>query len=58
MTIGGIAIPAAFAGLAPEFVGLYQINVVVPSGITPGANVPLVVSQDGAASVAVTVAIQ
>lgn len=58
VTIGGISVPAAFAGLAPEFVGAYQVNVTVPSGIEPGPGVPLIVSSGGASSVPVTVAIQ
>ena len=57
VTIGGIEVQSSFAGLAPEYVGAYQVNVVVPTGIAPGAN-PLVVSAAGAASVPVTVAIQ
>ena len=58
VTIGGVAAQVPFAGLAPEFVGAYQVNAVVPSGVAPGSNVPLVVSAAGASSVPVTVAIQ
>jgi uncharacterized protein (TIGR03437 family) len=58
VTVGGVAAQVEFAGLAPEFVGAYQVNVAVPTGIAPGANVPLVLSQAGAISVPVTVAIQ
>ena len=36
VTIGGQNAPVSFAGLAPGFVGLYQINAVVPSGVSPG----------------------
>ena len=38
--IGGVAAQVAFAGLSPQFVGVNQINVVVPAVPTPGA-VPL-----------------
>ena len=47
MTIGGIAAPVVFQGLAPGFVGLYQVNVVVPAGVAPGDAVPLVLTQNG-----------
>ena len=39
-----------FAGLAPGFVGLYQINVRAPAGIPAGANTPLTVVVAGEAS--------
>ena len=47
VTIGGIESAVAFQGLAPGFVGLYQVNVVVPSGVAPGDAVPLVLTQNG-----------
>ncbi len=36
VTIGGEPAPKVFAGLAPTFVGLYQINVQVPKILQPG----------------------
>ena len=46
--VGGPQANIAFAGLAPGFAGLYQINFVVPSGITTGSTVYLIViTQDG-----------
>ena len=58
VSIGGQNAPVGFAGLAPGFTGLYQVNATVPSGIAPGASVPLVITEAGQTSVAVTVAIQ
>lgn len=48
--IGGIEVPVAYQGLAPNFVALYQVNVIVPSGPTPGETVPIVFIQDGVES--------
>ena len=47
-----------FSGLAPGFAGLYQVNVMVPSGITPGANAPVILTVGGISSSPVTVAIK
>jgi uncharacterized protein (TIGR03437 family) len=57
VTIGGVAATVQFAGLSPGFVGLYQVNVVVPSGVTVGPAVPVVISQDGIASNTATIAV-
>lgn len=56
--IGNVRGNVLFSGLAPGFVGLYQINVQVPSGVSPGSNVPLVVSIAGATAPTVTIAVQ
>ena len=48
----------AYQGLAPGFVGLYQVNAVVPEVSVPDPAVPLVITQDGIASNAVTIAVQ
>ncbi len=37
--IGGRQVEVAFSGLTPGFVGLWQVNAVVPSGVTPGDSV-------------------
>jgi len=47
VTIGGQNAGVQFAGLAPGFVGLYQVNAVVPAGIAAGESVPLVLSVAG-----------
>ena len=56
--IGGRAATVQFAGLAPGFVGLYQVNVQIPVGVTPGPAVPLVLSQSGVPSNTVTLAVK
>lgn len=57
VTIGGISAQVTFSGLAPGFVGLYQVNVVVPAGIADGDQ-PLVVLQNGILSQSVKIRIR
>ena len=47
VTIGEIDAPVVFQGLAPGFVGLYQVNAVVPSGVPLDAAPSLVLTQNG-----------
>jgi uncharacterized protein (TIGR03437 family) len=56
--IGGIQAAAVFSGLAPGFVGLYQVNVQVPDSAPIGAAVPVVLTIGGASSNSVTIAVQ
>jgi uncharacterized protein (TIGR03437 family) len=58
VVIGGVAATVTFAGLAPTFFGLYQVNVTIPAGITPGSAAPLTIQIGGATSNTVTVAIK
>jgi uncharacterized protein (TIGR03437 family) len=58
VTIGGKNAVPFFSGLAPGFVGLYQIDVTVPSGVTPGNQVPVVLSIAGETSPPVTIAVK
>jgi uncharacterized protein (TIGR03437 family) len=59
VTIGGIPVPTvSYSGLAPGEVGLYQIDVQVPSSVTPGSAVPVVVTINGTTSNTVTIAVQ
>ena len=57
VTIGGQNADVSFSGLAPGYVGLYQVNVKVPTGVTPGDAVPLILTIAGATSNTATVAI-
>jgi uncharacterized protein (TIGR03437 family) len=47
VTIGGTSAEVLFAGLAPNFAGLFQINARVPAGL-PAGNAIVVISVDGA----------
>jgi uncharacterized protein (TIGR03437 family) len=58
VTIGGQAAEVLFAGLAPGFAGLYQVNVIVPTGVAAAPYVPVVLTTAGFASRPVTVVIQ
>lgn len=58
VTIGGLPANINFSGLAPGFVGLYQVNAQVPTGIAPGGAVPVVITQAGMRSNAVTIAVR
>jgi len=57
-TVGGLPATVQFAGLAPGFVGLYQVNVQIPAGVPPGPAVPLVLLQNGVPSNTVSLAIR
>ena len=58
LTVGGVPAQVLYAGLAPGFVGLYQINFLIPNGVAPGDAVPLVVSNGGASSTPGAIAIR
>jgi uncharacterized protein (TIGR03437 family) len=57
--IGGVQASVPFSGLTPQYPGVYQLNVIVPSGVASGV-VPLQLQfNEGAATTsAVTIAIQ
>jgi spore coat protein H len=57
VTIGDLAANVQFAGLAPGFVGAYQVNIVVPAGVRSGPS-PLVITAGGIRSPAFSLAIQ
>ncbi len=57
VTIGGVSANVTFSGLAPGFVGLYQVNVQIPDGVTDGNSVAVVLSVGGVASNTVTMAV-
>lgn len=57
VTIGQKTATVLFAGLAPTFAQLYQVNVQIPAGI-PSGNATLTLSVDGQQSAPVTIAVQ
>jgi uncharacterized protein (TIGR03437 family) len=57
-TIGGQKATVQYAGLAPGYPGLYQVNAMVPNGVTPGDQVPVTLTVAGQTSPPVTIAVQ
>ncbi|HTW66108.1 MAG TPA: IPT/TIG domain-containing protein [Bryobacteraceae bacterium] len=57
VTIGTTNAQVLFAGLSPGSVGLYQIDIVIPPGTASGT-MPLVVTQNGAASNTVMIPVE
>jgi len=57
VTIGGANAPVSFSGLAPGYVGLYQVNAQVPSGLAAG-NQPVLITIGGAMSKSVLLPVQ
>ena len=45
VTLGGHPLPIRFAGLVPGYVGLYQINALVPGSVPGGVEIPLTIRQ-------------
>jgi len=58
VTLGGKNAVVQFSGLAPGFVGLWQINAVISADVTPGNAVSLSISAAGQTSNSVTIAVQ
>ncbi|MGO4881678.1 MAG: hypothetical protein ACLP59_12750 [Bryobacteraceae bacterium] len=55
VTIGGVQATPSFAGLAPGYVGLYQVNVQVPASVAAGSSVPVTISIGSLTSNTVTI---
>ncbi len=58
VTIGGVPAQVIFSGLAPGFVGEYQVNALVPAAVAPGSAVPMTMSIGGRTSNTVTIAVR
>jgi len=58
VTIGGAPASVSFYGLAPGYVGLYQVNAQVPAESAKGNAVPVTIGIGGATSNTVAIAVQ
>jgi uncharacterized protein (TIGR03437 family) len=56
--VNGQELPVQFAGSAPGYVGLYQVNVPIPTAMPPGLGVSLTLKEGGQLSNTVVVALQ
>jgi uncharacterized protein (TIGR03437 family) len=45
--IGGVAAQVTYSGLSPQFVGINQINVMIPAGTPTGNAVSLQIQVNG-----------
>lgn len=58
VTVGGVSATVSFSGLAPGFVGLYQVNVQVPTNAPADTAVPVILRIGGVTSNTATMAIE
>ncbi len=58
VTLGGVSAPVTYSGLAPYFVGLYQVNIQIPQNAPVGDAVPVVLTFNGVPANMVTIALQ
>jgi uncharacterized protein (TIGR03437 family) len=58
MMIGNQTATVSFQGLTPQFPGLYQVNAVIPAGVTTGNSVPVTISLGGQTSPLILIPIQ
>jgi uncharacterized protein (TIGR03437 family) len=58
VTVGGVKIPAEFAGPQGGFIGLDQANILLPSTLAGKGNVPIQLTANGLAANTVNITIQ
>jgi uncharacterized protein (TIGR03437 family) len=56
--VGGVSARVLYAGLAPGFVGVNQINIELPENAPTGAAVPVTIAVSGRTSPAVNIAVE
>lgn len=58
LTIGDVPATITFSGLLPNSTGVYQVNAIMPPGVSPGDAVPVVLTVEGQSSLPVTIAVR
>ena len=58
LTIGGTKIPVSSATLVSGYAGIYVVQATIPSGLTPGDGIPLIVSVQNQSSSPVNVSLR
>jgi uncharacterized protein (TIGR03437 family) len=58
MMIGNQTATVLFQGLTPQFPAIYQVNAVIPAGVTTGSSVPVTISSGGQTSPPIQIPIQ
>jgi uncharacterized protein (TIGR03437 family) len=57
-SIGGVPAPVTFAGLAPGYAGIYQVNIMIPAGVPAGTRVIFVSNAGNTSQGLVTIEVQ
>jgi uncharacterized protein (TIGR03437 family) len=50
VTVGGVPAQVVFSGMTPQFVGVYQLNIVIAPGTPTGNAIPIRISSNGVTS--------
>jgi uncharacterized protein (TIGR03437 family) len=58
LTVGGVQAQVMFSGLTGGLTGLYQVNAIMPAGVTPGDAVPVVLTLGNLSSPPVGMAVR
>ncbi len=56
--LNSVELPVAYSGYTPGFIGLYQVNVPIPAGTSPGTSLSLTIEAGAVVGNTVDVAIQ